>query len=145
MFYGCENLNDVELMNTSNVTTFSNCFSNSAKTSYNQLYRVGQIDCSSVTTGGTSNMFLYQKGIVEMGGLKNLGMNFEPLTKAFSFNLSYPTNLSDDSLVNLVSSLGDVNGILNGYTCTLNIANSLVSRIPEDVIAEATNKGWTIA
>lgn len=144
MFYNTPNLTSIELLNTSRCTTFSNAFNDYTKGTA-ILNHLGEIDCTSVTTGGTANMIYYQTNLEYMGGLKNLGMGFEKLSAKYTLNLQYSTNLSVVSLENIIRGLADVNDISNGYTCTINIANTLVSLIPEDIIAIATNKGWTIA
>lgn len=144
MFINTPYLESINLLETSKCKSFANTFAaNSTDTA--ALRYVGEIDCTSVTTGGTSNMFLNQKQLREIGGLKNLGMGFGKLSKAYSFNLSYSSNISVESLKNIIRGLADVNEIRNGYTCTLNIVNGLVSLIPEDIIAIATERGWTIA
>lgn len=144
LFYNTPNLTSIELTNTSKCTTFANAFNDYTK-GQAILNHLGEIDCTSVTTAGTASMIYYQTNLEYMGGLKNLGMGFEKLSKTYTLNLSYSTKLSAESLENIIRGLADVNDISNGNTCTINIANSLVSLIPEDIIAIATNKGWTIA
>lgn len=143
MFYNCPNLTSIELPDTSKCTTFANAFNDYTK-GKSILNHLGEIDCTSVTSGGTANMIYYQANLEYMGGLKNLGMGFKKLSTKYTFNLTYSTKLSAESLENIIRGLADVNEISNGYTCTINIANSLVSLIPEDIIAIATRKGWTV-
>lgn len=143
MFYNCPNLTSIELPDTSKCTTFANAFNDYTK-GQSILNHLGEIDCTSVTSGGTANMIYYQANLEYMGGLKNLGMGFKKLSAKYTFNLTYSTKLSAESLENIIRGLADVNEISNGYTCTINIANSLVSLIPEDIIAIATRKGWTV-
>lgn len=144
MFYNTPNLTSIELPNTNNCKTFSNAFNDYTKGDA-ILEHLGEIDCTSVTSGGTSNMVYYQTNLVDVGGFKNLGMGFEKLSKNYSLNLQESRKLSAESLENIIRGLADVNEISNGYTCTINIANTLVSLIPEDIIAIATRKGWTVA
>lgn len=144
LFYNTPNLTSIEVPNTSKCKTFSNAFNDYTKGDA-ILEHLGEIDCTSVTTAGTSNMVYYQTNLVDVGGFKNLGMGFEKLSKTYTLNLSHSTKLSAESLENIIRGLADVNDISNGNTCTINIANALVSLIPEDIIAIATNKGWTIA
>ena len=144
IFYNTPYLTSIELPNTSKCKTFSNAFNDYTKGDA-ILEHLGEIDCTSVTTAGTSNMVYYQTNLVDVGGFKNLGMGFEKLSAKYTFNLTYSTKLSAESLENIIKGLADVNDISNGYTCTMNIANTLVSLIPEDIIAIATRKGWTVA
>ena len=144
MFYNTPQLQEVNLLSTNNVTTFAYCFYDYTKGS-GQLYRVEQLDCSSVTTGGTANMFYYQTNLTDVAGFVNLGAGFEPLTKNYSFDLSQSKKLTDESLRNIIRDLADVTDKLNGYTCTLNLYNQLATSLSDEQIAIATSKGWTVA
>ena len=144
MFYNTPYLTSIELQNTSKCKTFANAFNDYTKGEA-LLNHLGEIDCTSVTSGGTANMLYYQTNLVDVGGFKNLGMGFEKLSTKYNLNLASLTKLSAESLENIIRGLADVNDISNGYTCTINIANDLVSLIPEDIIAIATRKGWTVA
>ena len=92
MFNNTPLLTDITLLNTSKCTNFASAFAASS-TDTAALMFVGEIDCSSATVDGTSNMFQNQKQLSEMGGLRNLGMGFGKLSKAYSFNLSYSSNI----------------------------------------------------
>ena len=120
MFQSCSSLTSLDLsnFNTSNVTNIG------------YMFRV----CSSLTN--------------IIGCLQNLGQAYDTTKSADSFNymldLSYSSNLTHDSLINIINGLYDI-ATKGCNTQSLTIGSKNVAKLTAEEIAIATNKGWTVS
>lgn len=149
MFYDCEKLTAVPLFNTSNVKSmyglFSGCsvittvpqFDTSKVTSMWQMFfncskltTVPKLNASSVTLA--NNMFTYCYALTTLGGFTGLKE---------SLNLSSSTQLTKESILNVINEAADVTA--NPKTLTLGATN--LAKLTDEEKAIATNKGWTLA
>ena len=129
MFYGCSSLNSIPLLVTTNVTSMSHMF-----TSCTSLVSIPKLDATSLTNA--QYMFGYDwislEKFTDFGGLTNLKVNLI---------LSNCSNLTHDSLMNVINEAGDVTS--NPQTLKLGATN--LEKLTDEEKAIATNKGWTLA
>lgn len=162
MFSGCSMLQAIPELDFSNVTSsmyvFQNCSSlkripnlNLIKnTSLNYtfygcsaLISIGEIRCDSVTSISTVFGYSDVTSLTHIGGLKNLGMKSSVSGTSSSF-LQYVPNLTHESAVNIINSLYDRASA--GYSVlTLKFNAKTRSKLTDEEIAIATNKGWIIS
>lgn len=179
MFYNSRNLKSEQLaglssLDTSNVTNmgamFKNCtaltsldlssFNISNVTVINSMF----YDCRSLTTLYLSNLDFskvidatyvlhYCNKLINLKGFSNLGKGYTQKISnqsSYKLNLSYCTELTHDSLMNVINNLYDLNLTYNvaggGKLCTQSLALGAtnLAKLTEEEIAIATNKGWNI-
>lgn len=147
MFYNCRELIEILELNTNNVTDMSNMFQNCIKVS-----KIPQLEASKVNR--TSSVLTNCMGLINFGGLKDLGKAYTQKTNNYSYyelNLFYSTNLTYESLMNIINNLYDLNltyDVANGgtlYTQKLVIRDINMAKLTAEEIAIATNKGWTVS
>lgn len=165
MFRYCSKLKTIPLFNTSNVTNMSNTFLSCGLTEFPQLNTsnvtgVSQMfsRCSSLVTvplldfgkvkGGTSSMFEYTTSLVNLGGLKDLGKAYSTTQSAnyydYKLNLSYSSNLTHDSLMNVINNLYDIK-TAGVQTQQLVLGSTNISKLSAEEVAIATNKGFSVS
>ena len=124
MFSGCSSLTSVPLFDTSKVTNMFFMFQNC-----NLLTSVPLLDTSNVTIMGS--MFSGCSSLTTLGGFTGLKVNLD---------LSKASNLTHDSLMNVINKAADVTS--SPKTLTLGITN--LSKLTDAEKAIATNKGWVL-
>lgn len=146
MFMGCTGLASIPKLNTSNVTDMSNMFNGCTG-----LTSIPSLNCSKITN--TSNVFGYTKiPLINIGGFLNLGKNYNISSNAnntqYTLNLSYLTDLTEESLINVLNNLYDIAAkgckaqqVVLGAT---NLAK-LTSAAGQTALSNAQTKGWTIS
>ena len=117
VFSGCTSLLEIPQLNTSNVNSISNLFQN----------------CSSLTT---------------LGGLTNLGQAYSTTQSAnyykYKLDLSMSTNLTHDSLMNIINNLYDI-ATKGCNPQQLVLGETNLAKLTAEEIAIATNKGWSVS
>lgn len=125
MFYDCTNLTVVPKMDTSNVNDFSSMFN------YCQsLTTLLEMNTSNATT--TQEMFLGCISLTNLGGFVGLKV---------SLDLSHCSNLTHESLLNVINKVSDV----TASPATLTLGSTNLSKLTDAEKAIATAKGWTLA
>lgn len=168
MFFGCNSLETVPLLNTTEVTDMQSMFRNC-----NKLKVIPELNTSNVTnmqymfqtcseletvplldTGKSTNVYLMFRNcdnLKNLGGLKDLGKAYTRQSEnynAYSLDLINP-NLTAESLINIINNLYDLNLTYNVsgggtlYKQKLTLGDNK-SKLSEEQIAIATNKGWNV-
>ena len=164
MFNNCTSLETIPLLDTSNVTNMNNTFNTCSS-----LTTIPQLDTSKVTDMyATFNSCLLLTTIPQLnasnvnriysvfnncynlttiGGFTNLGQSYDTTKSAnysdYTLNLSYSNNLTHDSLMNVINNLYDI-ATKGCKPQKLRLGPNL-SKLTEEEIAIATNKGWTVS
>lgn len=155
-------------MDTSNVTDFSNFMTNSNNVTimppYNTskatvvagfLSGAGLISCPLFDFGGVNSLggnsiFGYGNPtkLTDLGGFKDLGKAYSITQSAnysyYKLDLSKATNLTHDSLMNVINNLYDI-ATAGVQAQQLVLGSTNLAKLTEDEIAIATNKGWTVS
>lgn len=101
-----------------------------------------------------NSMFSSATNLTELRGFKNLGKGYVEKRNnysAYTLNLSGSTNLTRESLIDVINNLYDLNltyDVANGgtlYRQTLDLGATNLAKLTEEEIAIATNKGWDIS
>lgn len=169
MFGGCTKLKEIPHINIKNVTNISGMFSgsglitakglNTSKAQYiNNLFascenleEIDSLECNNVTS--VQNVIYNCSKLVNLGGFINLGKKYTQKTTNYSsykLDLSYCTELTHDSLMNVINNLYDLNltyNVAGGrklYTQSLSLGRTNLAKLTEEEIAIATSKGWNI-
>lgn len=171
VFYGCASLIEIPSMNTSNVTNMQNIFYGCSKittipqldtanvTNMNQMFGscVSLVTIPQIEAGKSINMSSILTGcrsLVNFGGFLNVGKAYTQKTKNYSnytINLTGCTNITYESLMNIVNGLYDLNltyNVTGGgtlYTQQLQMGVNIKSKLTAEEIAIATSKGWTVS
>lgn len=124
MFEYCESLVYVPQWDTSHVTSMCQMF-----TGCESLETVPMLDATNVEDD-MSGVFYLCHNLVNFGGFKNLKKDLW----LFSSN-----KLSHESLMNVINNLAVVN-----EPTKLELGSTNLSKLTDDEIAIATNKGWTV-
>lgn len=141
MFGACRLLTSIPQLDTSKVTNigymFSDCMS---------LVTIPQINGEKLTSvGGTFNNC---KSLENFNGIINLGQAYLTTQSAnyfnYKLNLSACTNLTYDSLMNVINSLYDI-ATLGVKPQQLILGDTNLAKLTEEEIAIATNKGWSVS
>lgn len=171
LFYGCSALEEIPLLDTSNVGSIANMVSNCSA-----LREIPLLDTSNVTTfyyafnrcpalikipllncgkvNSLAEAFYNDTSLTTLGGFKDLGKAYTQKTINYNYyklDLSYSNALTHESLMNIINNLYDLNltyDVANGgtlYTQSLKIGTTNKSKLTADEIAIATAKGWTIS
>lgn len=148
MFAYCSNLITIPAIDTSKVTTMYFMFNNCKN-----LTTVPLLDASKVVD--VSSMFQYCSALETIEGLKNLGQAYTRKTANYStykLDLSVATNLTYESLMNVINNLYDLNQNTNlsvdgvcQYTQSLVLGETNIAKLTEEEIAIATSKGWSVS
>ena len=151
-WYGCSNLTEFPLLDTSRVTSFWFAWWGcSSLTSFPQLdlssgtnFGYTWASCTGLTelpaldlSNGTSFWYTWDrcKALTTLGG-------FGAIKE--SFDLSSSANLTVESIMNVITQAADLNSLgITGKTMTFGSAN--LAKLTDEQKAVATNKGWTLA
>ena len=156
MFYNCSSLTNMPQLNTSNCSDFEHMFDGCTG-----LTSIPQLDGSRLSMqkslsfpgryfgldrcfGGFTGVFggfkdLGKRLEVASANYKNIVMNIGPNSSAYN----WIGNLNAPSIINILNNLYDVSQI-SGRTTRIEIGGDVWNEIPEEVIASAAAKGWTI-
>lgn len=143
MFEECTSLQEVTLQNTGKGQNFSNMFKNCKN-----ITTISLLDFSSANNMEGMFDFVCSK-LTNLGGFKNYGKAFTQKSSSYyqyTLNLAMSTNITHDSLMNVINNLYDLNltyGSGTSYTQRLYIATNK-SKLSDDEIQIALDKGWTI-
>lgn len=151
MFKGCYKLTNItcDNFNTEKVTNMSYIFS---ETRAIETLNINNFDCSHVIN--IINMFYGMTSLKNFNFVNNLGKGFTSKNNNnnnYTLNLSASTELSYDSLIDVITKLYDLNltyDVANGgtlYTQKLVLGDTNISKLSPDEIAIATNKGWVVS
>ena len=100
-----------------------------------------------------NSVFDYANKLANFGGFENLGKAYTRRSSnyyTYSLNLNYANSFTHDSLINVINGLYDLNlsyDVANGgtlYPQNLALGNTNKSKLTEEEIAIATNKGWNV-
>lgn len=169
-FHSCSKLTTIPQLDTSSCTNFDSMINQCSL-----LTAIPQLDTSK---GTTFNMFAYNctnlttipqldfskainlnaafncKNLTTLGGFVNLGKAYTQKTanySSYTLTLSQSTNLTHDSLMNVINNLYDLNltyDVANGgtlYTQKLVLGATNLAKLTEEEIAIATAKGWSVS
>ena len=148
MFYNCQSLKEIPQYDTKKFTTCSSIFYNCIS-----LETIPKLDLSSCILLG-SNSFYNCSKLTNLGGFINLGKGYTSKTNNYSnyiLDLSYCTELTHDSLMNVINNLYDLNLTYNVsgggtlYTQQLILGSTNIAKLTAEEIAIATNKGFSVS
>ena len=125
-FADCYSLKEVNLPSTQNVTSFIDAFK-----SCFSLERINELDFNSCTD---SSVDISCNKLINIGSIKNIKMNF---------NVSGSPCLHKETLLRILNALYDYSTSEATYTLALGTAN--LSKLTDEEIAIATNKGWNVS
>ena len=149
MFYNCSSLAYIPQLNTSNCSYFRSMFENCSS-----LTTIPSLDASHVYMSSDSS-YNFNKcfsGFTgTFGGFTNLGKGLMSSDSKIivlqigpeSSASKWIGNLNAQSIINILNNLYDVSQI-SGRTTRIEIGGDVWNEIPEEVIASAAAKGWTI-
>lgn len=166
MFNGCQSLEEIPSIDTSKATNMSYMFQNCNKLknipSSINTFSVTNISnmfsgCWALTSiqelnaSNINNIFYAFSSCINLqnfGGLKNLGQAYQTTASANNFNytldLSGCTNLTHDSLMNVINNLYDI-ASAGVQPQKLQLGSDNLARITDEEKAIATNKGWSLS
>ena len=149
MFQNCSSLTTIPSLNTSNCRGFRSMFENCSS-----LTTIPSLDASYVYMPSDSS-YTFNKcfsGFTgTFGGFTNLGKRLISSDSKIiilqigpeSSASKWIGNLNAQSIINILNNLYDVSQI-SGRTTRIEIGGDVWNEIPEEVIASAVAKGWTI-
>ncbi len=132
MFAECTSIKSVPNVNTSRCNSLERMFN-----SCHSLTTVPELDAHNVTK--LSYIFFNCSKLTNFGGLKNIGQAY---TSTFTFDLSSPQLLTDESILNVLNGLYDMTE--KGFSPTLKFHPTIKAKLTEEQIAIATNKNWNV-
>lgn len=150
MFYSCSRLENLNLGNkfdTSKVTDMDSMFRGCYLLKTLPAFKADS--CKDV-----NSMFDNTNALSDFGGLENLGKAYVQHSTnyyLYGVNVVRSNNLTHDSLMNIINGLYDLNlsyDVANGgtlYPQNLALGKTNKSKLTEEEIAIATNKGWNVA
>lgn len=164
MFTKCLELKNVPDFNTSNVIMADSCFRDCKSlkkitsldvgktTSMKEMFsdctaleEVCELDCKN--SKNVQAMFNYDSNLTTLGGLKNLGKAYTGSSvnyTAYNLNLTMSSNLTKQSLLNVINGLYDLAG--HGKPAQgLFLGDVNLAKLTAEEIAIATNKGWNVS
>lgn len=132
LFYNCENLTTITMLDTSSATHMNHLFYSCRK-----LQSIPLLNCSKVASMTTIFGYSNINTLTDLGGFKDLKIS---VTSNF---LDILPNLTVDSLMNVINNVYDLTA--NGLSGkTLKFGQTNLDKLTEEQIAVATNKGWTL-
>lgn len=151
MFYRLYKITSLNLnsFNTSKVKSMSNMF---CQCSVLENLDLSNFDASNVSD--ITYIFYSDNKLTNLRFMKNLGKGYIKTQNNYSYYelyLKYTSNLSHESLMDIINNLYDLNltyNVANGgtlYTQKLTLGETLLSKLTAEEIAIATNKGWTVS
>lgn len=147
MFASCDRLLTIPKLDTSKVTSMSDMFYNCV-----DLLAIPQLDTSNLNYLNIL-MFYQCMSLMYLGGFKNLGKAYTQTTANYSqytLNLSPCSQLTHDSLMNVINNLYDLNltyDVANGgtlYQQKLDIGSTNLAKLTDEEIQIAIDKGWNV-
>lgn len=164
MFTKCLELKNVPNFNTSNVIMADSCFRDCKSlkkitsldvgktTSMKEMFsdctaleEVCELDCKS--NKNVQAMFNYDSNLTTLGGLKDLGKAYTGSSAnyaSYNLNLTTNTNLTKQSLLNVINGLYDLAGH-NKAAQGLFLGDVNLAKLTAEEVAIATNKGWNVS
>lgn len=142
-FASCKSIETISLKNTSKVTIISGAFQFCYK-----LKNLSQIDGEKINSAGAS-VFNECYALENFNGILNFGKAFTSKTTGYPYyilNFSASTNLTYESLINIIDNLYDLNltyNVANGgtlYTQKLILGSTNLAKLTAEEIAIATAK-----
>lgn len=141
MFNGCSWLTSVPELDTSSATSLDAMFSNCIRLTY-----VPELNAQNVTN--IQSVYYYCSNLKDSGGFKNLGQAYLTTRAAnytyYTLSLSSCSNLTHESLINIINNLYDI-AAKGCNTQKLVFTSTSLSKLTEEEIVIATNKGWTVS
>ena len=141
MFSNCTNLTTIPQIDTSNVTNMGYMFS-----SCPNLTTIPQLNGEKLTS--VAGTFGNCRSLENFNGIINLGQAYSIRQSAnysnYKLNLSACTNLTYDSLMNIINSLYDI-ATLGVKSQQLVLGSTNLAKLTAEEVAIATNKGWTVS
>ena len=142
MFRNCKGFTTVPSFDTSKCTDLSFLFYGDEDLT--SLPAFNADSCQNIT------VILYLcSNLVNFGGLINLGKAYDATKgekySAYTFDLTatYSSNLSHDSIMNIINGLYDLTSI-NVPVQSLKLNAGLRAKLTDEEVAIATNKGWVV-
>lgn len=164
MFTKCLELKNVPDFNTSNVIMADSCFRDCKSlkkitsldvgktTSMKEMFsdctaleEVCELDCKN--NKNVQAMFNYDSNLTTLGGLKDLGKAYTGSSvnyTAYNLNLTTCTNLTKQSLLNVINGLYDL-ASHNKAAQGLFLGDVNLAKLTAEEITIATNKGWNVS
>lgn len=140
MFSGCSKLTTIPQLDTSKVTSMTYMFANCGL-----LTTVPLLDASNVTN--MVSVFYSCYRLTTLGGFKDLGKAYSTTQSAnygnYTMSVSATSILTHDSLMNIINNLYDI--ATKGCKPQKLQLGSNKSKLTDEEIAIATNKGWTVS
>lgn len=144
--HGCTSLTKVAILNTIKTTNMRNMFNGCVS-----LKEVEELQGEKTII--VEDMFNGCENLETFGGIKNLGKSYLSFYASgysnYTFDLSYCTKLSYESLMNVLNGLYDISSkkvktqnIILGET---NLAKLQATEEGQQAIITATNKGWEVS
>lgn len=144
-FKDCANLKEIPEMDTSNIQDFGYSFNGCVS-----LVSISKLNFQRASN--ISSMTLYCRNLTTIGGFENLGQNYSTSQSENYYNykldLSYATNLTEQSIINVLTNLYDIatkgvkpQQVILGAT---NLAK-LVSEEGQQALQTATERGWNVS
>lgn len=134
----CKELDTIPQLNTSNVTDAQYMFEGCNGLKSVPLLDFGKVSQIGYLFGATSISRL-----TDLGGFKDLGKGALSISGTTSFFLSSCSNLTHESLMNVINNLYDRKTA--GYrTLSLKFGSTNLAKLTDEEKAIATNKGWTL-
>ncbi len=141
MFNGCSWLTSVPELDTSKATSFDFMFGNCV-----HLASIPELNTQNVTN--IQSVCYYCTSLKDSGGFKNLGQAYLTTRNAnytyYTLSLNSCSNLTHESLINIINNLYDI-ATKGCNTQKLVFSSTSLSKLTEEEIAIATNKGWTVS
>lgn len=134
IFYDCK-IDNFTQIDTSIVKYMSNIFYAAS------CKNIPELDASKVDY--IQGAFANCTKLENFGGLLNLGQAYPSTTiqERYALNLSTSSNLTHDSLMNVLNKVYDIS---DKRTQIINLGNTNKAKLTAEEIAIATNKGWTV-
>jgi hypothetical protein len=136
---GCNKLVEFPPIDTSKGGLFNYMAQNCYSMTTVPLLNMGMAHQMSLVFGGCPNL-------TTMGGLTDLGKNYNGSNQAKELNLSSSTALTVESVQNIGNTIYDMN--LNSeytYNATIKIATAVYKQLSPEDIALFTNKKWVLS
>lgn len=156
MFYYCVNITNIKFNNTLSTNIVSSNYM------FQQCEKLEELDMSMFDFSNNvnvNNMFYNCRALKTIKPFKNLGKGYTRKTSNYSnytLSLYQSTELSIDSLIEVIDSLYDLNltyDVANGgilYPQSLNLSNYMKNQLQssekgQEAIARLTLKGWNLS
>lgn len=138
IFAGCKALTTIPQLDTSKVMYTESMFNNCTS-----LTSVPLLDFGNVIEAGSIFGTNYLTKLTDVGGFKDFGKPLDMTINA-NYQFNYMTNLTHESIMNIINNLYD--RAAAGYLKypTLNFGSTNLNKLTDEEKAVATRKGWTL-